>query len=128
MTPDLWPDITIDQHPRGIKQILEEAGRGLKDKTHSLVEFRVTPYVSGGVDPLYPFRFRCDLHVPKLPYSYLLVLIESSPNGFPVLVKSNPDVDVRVEDEYQLIAKLGEIFHSPHTQGVIQNLISMARD
>jgi hypothetical protein len=126
MITDLWPDITIDQSTRGIKQILEEAGQGLKEKTHGFVEFRVAPSVSA--DPLYPFRFRCDLWVPRLSYSFSLVLIESAPNGFPVVVKSAPDIDVRVEDEAQLLSKLAEIFRSSRTQGIIQNLVAMARD
>ncbi|MCI0702759.1 MAG: hypothetical protein L0241_16890 [Planctomycetia bacterium] len=126
MATDLWPDIAIDQTTRGIKQILEEAGRGLKEKTNGLVEFHVSPSLS--VDPLYPFRFRCDLHVPKLAYSFSLVVVESAPNGFPVVVKSAPDIDVRIEDEAQLLAKLAEIFRSPRTQAIIQNLVAMARD
>jgi hypothetical protein len=126
MPTDLWPEITIDQNTRGIKQILEEAGWGLKEKTHGVVEFRVAPSVTA--DLQYPFRFRCDLHVPKLSYSFSLALIESAPNGFPVVVKSDPDINVRVEDEAQLVSKLAQIFHSSRTQAIIQNLLAMTRD
>jgi hypothetical protein len=126
MATDLWPNFTVNQLARGIKQVLEDAGRGLKEKTHGVVEFRVTPAIGG--DPLYPFRYRCDLHVPKLSYSFILVLVESAPDGFPVVVKSDPNVDIRVEDESGLIGKLKEIFNSPRTTGIIQNLITMAAD
>src|SRR5437773_916147 len=75
MATDLWPDFTTEKNTRGIKHVLEDAGQGLKEKTRGLVEFRVSPSVS--TDPLYPFRFRCDLYVPKLSYSFLLVLVEA---------------------------------------------------
>ncbi len=123
---DLWPDFAIDLKPRGVRQILEEAGKGLKEKTRGLIAFRVTPSV--GQDALYPFRFRCDLYVSNIDYSFYLVWVDSAPGGFPAVVKSPPDIDVRVEDEAGLLAKLGEIFRSDRTVGIIQNLISMATE
>jgi hypothetical protein len=127
-TTDLWPDFKFDPKPRGVRQILEEAGQGLKGKTNGLVEFRVWPVE--GQKPGLPFRYRCDLRVEKMDYNYRLLEVDSAPTGFPVLVRSgitSSDV-VEASDEASLLAALAKVFQSEQTKAVIKNLISMATE
>ena len=124
-TTDLWPDIAFEPKPRGVRQMLEEAGSGLKDKTGGLVEFRVWPL--DGRTPGFPFRFRCDLRVDKLDYDYLLLEVDSSPTGFPVQVRAGND-NIQADDEASLLAALAGVFRSEQTRAVIKNLISMATE
>jgi hypothetical protein len=127
-TTDLWPDIKIEPKPRGVRQMLEEAGQGLKEKTHGWVEFQVWPVE--GQKPGLPFRYRCELHVRNLDYSYRLLEVDSAPTGFPVQVRSglaSNDV-AEASDEASLRAALASVFQSEQTKAVIENLISMATD
>jgi hypothetical protein len=125
-TTDLWPDIPFDPKPRGVRQILEEAGRGLKEKTNGLVDFRVWP--GEGLNPArFPFRFRCDLRVDRLDYNYHLLDVDSSAAGFPVEVRTGQEV-VEAGDEASLLAVLAKVFRSEQTKAVIKNLISMATE
>jgi hypothetical protein len=126
---DLWPDFKIDPKPRGIRQILEEAGQGLKAKTNGLVEFRVWP-VESRSGP-YPLRLRCELYVAKLDYAYFLMEVDTAATGFPVELRTGsvPVGGVLVaDDETALLTALARIFQSEHTRDVIQNLISMATE
>lgn len=126
---DLWPDIPFEPKPRGVRQILEEAGAGLKEKTKGLVEFRVWPEQGETAD--FPFRYRCDLRVDKLDYNYLLLEVLSAPTGFPVEVWTGRGArrdPVTATDEASLLTALGAVFWSAETRAVIKNLVSMATD
>jgi hypothetical protein len=128
-TADLWPDIKIDPKPRGVRQILEEAGAGLKQKTKGLVEFLVLPMESHRSD--LPFRLRCYLRVEALDYNYFLLEVDSAATGFPVEVRTGNSVldhEVKAGDEASLLAVLATVFRSEQTQTVIKNLISMATE
>jgi hypothetical protein len=117
---NLWPK------PRGIRQMLEEAGEGLKEKTNGIVTFRVWP-LDNDRDRKFPFRFRCDLSVEKLDYNYPLLYVNSSATGFPAEVQT--DTGGRpVADENDLRITLETIFHSDTTKAIIENLISMATE
>ena len=124
-TTDLWPDIPFDPKPRGVRQILEEAGRGLKDKTHGLIDFRVYPVE--GQKPGLPIRYRCDMRVEKMDYNYHLLEVDASAAGFPVQVRTGTDV-VDAVDEASLRNALAGVFRSEKTLAVIKNLISMATE
>ena len=124
-TVDLWPDFKIDPKPRGIRQMLEEAGEGLKPKTKDLVEFRAWP--ADGRSPEFPFRFRCELYVRTLDYHYPLFEVYSSATGFPAQVRTGGST-TPVVTEAELFSALGEVFQAAETRAVIQNLISMATE
>jgi hypothetical protein len=124
-TTDLWPDIKIDPKPRGVRQILEEAGRGLKEKTNGVVEFRVWP--ADGRSEEFPFRFRCELRVEKLDYNYLLLEVDATATGFPVEVRTDKDL-IKAANESDLLQALRGTFWSERTRLIIKNLISMATE
>ncbi len=124
---DLWPDFKIDAKPRGVRQMLEEAGEGLKEKTNGLVDFRVWPDEDRDRD--FPVRYRCDLYVRKMDYNFALFAVHASATGFPVKVVAGPEVaegPFKVGDESALYAALANIFRSEYTKAVVQNLVSMA--
>ncbi|MBN9119800.1 MAG: hypothetical protein J0I06_11685 [Planctomycetes bacterium] len=123
---NLWPDFKIDPKPRGIRQVLEEAGSGLEDKTKGIVGFRVLP-LDRSDNPALPFRFRCDLYVEKLDYNYPLLYVSSAATGFPAEV-STYSGGIKVDDESALLAALETIFHSGRTVAIVENLISMATE
>jgi hypothetical protein len=126
---DLWPDFHIDSKPRGVRQILEEAGEGLKEKTGGLVEFRVWPDEER--DREFPIRYRCDLYVQKMDYNFPLLAVHASPTGFPVKVVTGagvPEAPLKAGDESSLHAVLASIFRSDYTKAVVRNLISMATE
>ncbi len=120
---DLWPDFQIEVKPRGVRQMLEDAGRGLKEKTKGLVEFRVWAMDSHNTDK--PFRYRCDLHVENIDYAYRLLEVDTSATGFPVAVRDGSG-EFAAADEPALLAALERIFRSDRTVAIVQTLVSMA--
>lgn len=127
-TTDLWPDFTIEPKPRGVRQILEEAGRGLKEKTKGLVTFMVHRAEDRG-SPLFPFRYRCDLYVENLDYAFPLLDVNVSINGgFPVGVVTTTTETRAAHNEAELTSVLATIFRAEETKTIIQNLISMATE
>jgi hypothetical protein len=124
-TANLWPPIPYDTRPRGVRQILEGAGSGLKERTGGLIDFRV--WRVDGDTPAFPFRYRCELRVDKLDYDYLLLEVDSAVTGFPVEVRTGQDV-LKADDEARLVEILAAVFWSERTRLVIQNLMSMAND
>ncbi|MDB5311101.1 MAG: hypothetical protein JWO38_5303 [Gemmataceae bacterium] len=120
---DLWPDFPIDPKPRGVRQILREAGAGLKENTNGLIEFRVFPRgdVRDGT-----YLFDCELVLLDLDYTFLLLRVKGSPTGFPLEVISESSPPVVVKDGQQLLAVLSGLFLSDRTHQIVQNLISMA--
>ena len=128
-TTDLWPDFTIEPKPRGIRQMLEEAGRGLKEKTNGLVTFRVLPATNRD-RPAFPFLYRCELYVETLDYTFPLLYVNvGMDGGFPVeVVTTNPAEPRKVWDESGLNSILATIFQSDETKAIVRNLISMATE
>ena len=122
---DLWPDFKIDPKPRGIRQILEEAGQGLKEKTNGMVAFRVLP--TEGRKFEFPFRLRCELYIEKLDYNYLLLEVDTSASGFPAEARTDGE-QIPISNESELLSTLASIFRSTQVRAVIQNLISMATE
>jgi len=123
---DLWPNFKIEPKPRGIRQMLEEAGSGLQEKTNGIVTFRVWP-LDNDRNRKFPFRFRCDLYVEKLDYNFPLLHVNSSATGFPAEVQTDTG-GITVPDEGALFSALETTFHSDNTKAIIENLISMATE
>jgi hypothetical protein len=122
---NLWPDFKIDPKPHGIRQMLTEAGNGLKDKTGGVVGFRVWPLDND--DRTFPFRYRCDLYVERFDYNYPLLYVNASATGFPAGVITDSG-GIKVDNESALLSALETIFHSDRTVAIVQNLISMATE
>jgi hypothetical protein len=69
MATDLWPDFKIEQKTRGVRQVLDEAGEELKQKTAGLIEFRARLHqIQRGANPT--TIYTCNLYVPKIDYVY----------------------------------------------------------
>jgi hypothetical protein len=127
-TTDLWPDFAVEPKPRGIRQMLEEAGRGLKDKTRGLITFRVQPAENRG-SPLFPFRYRCELYVENLDYAFPLLHVNvSMEGGFPVAVFTTSSEPRTAQNEGELTPILASVFQSEETKAIVRNLISMATE
>jgi hypothetical protein len=128
-TADLWPDFAIEPKPRGIRQMLEEAGRGLKEKTNGLIAFRVQLSESQA-RPARPFLYRCELYVENLDYAFPLLYVNvGMDGGFPVeVVTTNPADPKKAWDEAGLNSILATVFQSEETKAIVRNLISMATE
>ena len=123
---DLWPNFQIEPKPRGIRQMLEEAGTGLKEKTNGIVAFRVWP-MDNDRNHKFPIRYRCELRVDRMDYEFPLLYVNSSATGFPAEIQTDTGGKA-VTDESDLFSTLETIFHSDKTKAIVQNLISLATE
>jgi len=124
MTTALWPEFKVEEKPTGVVRVLEGAGEELGRKTGGRVVFRVLQQLAGGT-PSWPFRYECDLWVPKLQYRYFLCDVFASAEGFPVRVTSGEIDRPDIADEAALQAALAELFHADQVRKIVQNLLSM---
>lgn len=124
---DLWPDFNITVPPRGVRQILREAGAGIKEKTNGLIEFEVRMNGPREGD----ITFDCRLAVPSIEYSFLLFRALATATGFPVrLVWDGANFSFLhpepARNEQELLAQLRTIFNSPEVKEIVTNLVSLA--
>jgi hypothetical protein len=126
MVTQLWPEFQVEDKPRWVREVLDEAGRELKAKTKGVVELRIIPFQSD--HPVYPFGYECQLSVPKLEFVFLLFRVLTDETGSRADVEGGGATYRDVCDADQLRSKLAELFHSERTQRIVQNLISMAQD
>lgn len=118
----LWPDFPALDKPRGMKQILEEAGADIAAKTNDVVEFVVYPTT----DSLEAdFRYDCRLFVPKAHYSYLLCRVLTGPTPFPASVVTPEGQEFHeIMDEPALRGVLAKLFQAEKTKEIVLNLIA----
>jgi hypothetical protein len=122
VTHHLWPDFPPAARPRGIRQMFEEAGAGLEEKTGGLVRFevRVLPPQDGGT-----FRYDGVLRVPKIDYAHPLCRITTGATPFPAELIWEEGSVPGIRSEGDLLAQLTKVFQAPHTREVILNLMSL---
>lgn len=125
-TNQLWPDFRVARRPAWVRNVLSQAGAELMVKTDGVVDLRVIPYQSD--HPFYPFGYECQFHVPKLDFVFLLCRVLTDETGSSVSIESPSRTYKDIFDEDGFRTALGELFHSDHTQKIVQNLISMAAD
>lgn len=124
---DLWPDFNITVPPRGVRQILQEAGAGIKEKTNGLIDFEVRVYG----DRENAVVFDCYLTVRRLNYSMLLFRAQPTTKGFPVtVIWDGANFSIRhpepARNEQELLTQLRTIFTSPEVKEIVTNLVSLA--
>ncbi len=124
MSENLWPDFNIGQVPRSPKAVIEEAGRGLEEKTDGMVKFWT---MSTSIQEN-EVKVQFSLYSRKLSYHFPFMraefLVES---GYPVRVVADKMKDIVANDENELTASLGKIFNAPSTVSTIQRLMSLAQ-
>jgi hypothetical protein len=122
----LWPDIPVDNKPRGMKQFLEEAGADIREKTNGLIVFEVSPSGGGELNAQgVKFYFQCHLRVPRVSFKLFLLTVVTGPTPFPANVHSVSGVVYKdIADLDGLRKVLAEIFQSQETKDAILSLIA----
>ncbi len=126
MSTDLWPDISVANKPRGMKQILREAGKGLAEKTGNLLKFDVLviPAPDGN-----QFTYHGRLIASAVNYTYPLVRVTTGIAAFPADVVADGGVEVKdVPNEDELKKVLADIFQSDRVKQLLNNLLAVASE
>jgi hypothetical protein len=124
MSENLWPDFENAKGPRSPKNVIEEAGAGLEQKTKGFVKFYTirTAIHDGQVETSFSLYARSlSYHFPFLRAKF------SVQNPYPVTLTVDKMADVVANDENELIASLVKIFNAPSTVETIQSLMALAQ-
>jgi hypothetical protein len=120
MATSLWPDFPTDVKPRGVRQMLEDAGGDIAEKTHGVVQFRVRTYSEGD-----KFYHDCYLLVPRVGFQHLLVRVTTGVTPFPAAVFTPSGEGFGdVGNENNLRSVLRQLFQRRETREVVENLIA----
>lgn len=124
MTIDLWPNFDVTVVKPTPKTIVEQAGKGLSEKTKGLVQF--SPYGNDITDQTMSLSY--SLFASKLRYHYPFLEVRFPvADGYPVELTADKMPDrFRATNEQELLKVLGEIFQRPSTIETIQRLISLS--
>jgi hypothetical protein len=123
---DLWPEISIATKPRGMKQILREAGKGLAEKTGNLINFDVRARANPVGEQ---FTFECLLFAPSITYRYPIVRVTTGVTAFPADVVADGGIERKgIQNEAELKQVLADIFQSDRTKQLLNNLLAVAGD
>ena len=126
MSENLWPDFIIGQalSPPSPKDVIQQAGSGLKEKTHGLVEFYVEPASIRDKK----VEVKCNLYTPALGYHFpFLRAIFAIGAVYPVTLVADKMPDIVANDENELRAALAKIFRASSTIETISTLMSVAQ-
>lgn len=120
---NLWPDFDLQTAPRSPKRVLQEAGLGLSEKTHGLIEFAVQTHADES-----QLIHDCYLWVRNLNFRYpFLTVTHGGTQTYPVEITSDTFGRSRKADnEDRLLEILEEIFRSPQTINAVTQLIDAA--
>ena len=119
-TTSLWPEFSAQAKPRGMRQILENAGGDIAEKTRGVVEFRVKTYSEGD-----KFYHDCYLVVPRVRFQHLLLRVITDAKPFPATLATLRGQTIgSIPDEANLRETLKEHFQSQETREVVENLIA----
>lgn len=120
---NLWPDFDVQAMPRSPKRVLQEAGAGLREKTHGLIEFVVQTHADDN-----QLVHDCYFWVPSLNFRYpFLTVTHDGAQPYPVEITSDAFARSRKADnETSFLEILGEIFRSPRTVSAVTQLIDSA--
>jgi hypothetical protein len=119
---NLWPNFLTEARPRGTRQILEEVGAGLGERTGDLVHFRVRPLLPHDEDK---FRYDCILHLPRADYGFPLCRVVTGPAPFPADLIWEGGTVTGINSEQELVDHLSAVFNDLRTKEVILNLMSL---
>lgn len=116
----LWPDFKVETKPRGMRQILLDAGGGLADRTNGVVEFAVET-----VQTVEGFSYRCYLTVRGQRYKVELCSVETGHTSFPATLYEPRGAGVGgIGDEDALLQHLARVFRSEQTKQTVLNLMA----
>ncbi len=125
MSENLWPDFDVGKAPRSPKSVIEEAGKGLLERTRGLVEFyRMDLSIkNNNVEASY------SLYAGSLRYHFPFLRAKFAVDPvYPVTVVADKLADVVAKDENELTASLAKIFSAPTTVETIQRLMSLSQE
>lgn len=126
MSKNLWPNFDSSNQPRSPKAVVEEAGRGLAEKTKRLVQFTQntnTAIKDDRVDIGYA------LFSPILLYKYPFMRINFGiEKMYPTKIFADKVGDFVAGNEDELIAALAKIFNASSTIETIQRLMTLAKE
>jgi hypothetical protein len=113
------------QTPRSPKAVVEEAGKGLGEKTHGTVTFYTQATSIHGTTVKVGFS----LYAPALSYMFPFLRLEFDIQSiYPVVVITDKMDDAVAKDEKELTALLAKIFNAPSTAETIQRLMALATE
>ncbi|WP_020470167.1 hypothetical protein [Zavarzinella formosa] len=124
MTKNLWPDFDIGQMPLSPKQIIEEAGAGLEEKTNGLVRFSY----EGVVVQVNTVELTYALYSRKLQFHFPFLQVKFGiTSHYPVTIVADKLPDMEAADEDNLIESLAKIFNAPSTIKTVQQLMALSK-
>ena len=119
-TTSLWPDFPSEVPPRGMRQMLEEAGGDIGQKTGGTIEFRVKVFPEGN-----NLIHDCYLVVPRVGYQHLLLRVITGAKPFPAHIATTHEHNSGgVLNEESLRHVLKSNFQSQETREIVGNLIA----
>lgn len=121
MPASLWPDFPPEAKPRGMRQMLEEAGGDIEEKTQGAIQFRVKVYPDGE-----RLHHDCYLIVARVRYPHLLLRVTTGLAPFPATLVTPSGREVRdIRNEATLRDTLQQHFHTPDTRDLVNNLLGV---
>lgn len=126
ISENLWPDFEIGQAPRSPKAVIQQAGRGLREKTNGLVQFVTSPAIIRGnrIDVEYKLYAP-----PPMSFSYPFLRARFAFDAdYPVTLVADKMDDIVANNESELTEALAKIFNAPSTAATIQRLMSLSRE
>ncbi|QEL16124.1 hypothetical protein [Limnoglobus roseus] len=120
-TASLWPALPAVK-PRSMRQMLLEAGVGIRDLTNGLIHFQVATSAQK-VDKQLKFFHYCTISVPLAALSFPLFQVRTEAAPFPAEVTWDGGTQ-RAENEDHLRQLLAGIFQSEQSKTLVYNLIA----
>jgi hypothetical protein len=123
MEKNFWPDFNPTESPSTPKSIIQEAGKGLEEKTDRLVTFyQLNVIFTGGFA-----NASYSLYARQLQYHYPFLKAKFPITGFyPVELNADKMPVIVAKDERELIQALVGVFQAPETVATIKQLISLS--
>lgn len=120
MTANLWPDFDTEQSARTPKNVIEEAGAGLQERTNGEIEFSTETFLSGG-----QVTMSGALHSKRLSYFFPFMIVKFPASSlYPVTLTADKLEEMAAHDEATLIAALTQIFNAPTTIETVKQLMA----
>lgn len=125
MSNNLWPDFELADSLPTPKSIIEDAGKGLTEKTGSLVHF----YTKGVTFSGETATMNCSLYAPRLNYMYPFMTVRFPMKQlYPVqLIVSEFDQPLVANNAAELLGALGRAFNAPPTMQTIKQLLALSK-
>ena len=122
---NLWPDFTTEVAVDSPKQVVDEAGEGIKDRTNGKIVF----YFAGIAIQGDKATAQYSLIARSLNYAYPFARLSFSlRNPYPAeFVTADNNRPLVANSREELLAGLAEVFRSEATVNIIRQLLSLMR-